>query len=287
MKLPVPLLRGKLDSYKNQFGHVGVLAGSRNMLGAAALTSLAALRSGAGLVTVAVPQGLNKTAHKKIAHEIMTLPLKATRQETPSLASFEQIRQNYGRFDVLAVGPGLSRHPSTQRLVLKILATCPKPLVVDADALYALIGHDDVLQKTGIAKILTPHLEEMARLIHRHKNEVANNCRQLALEFAQRHHCVVVLKGHRSLVASGEGEIYINTTGNPGMATAGSGDVLTGMIASLLGQGLPAFDAAKWATYWHGKAGDLAAKRKTRAAMIASDIIDYIPEALRRMQWSR
>ena len=281
MQLPAPLARRQPDAYKNEFGHVCVIAGSATMLGAAALTSLAAMRAGAGLVTAAVPASLNTAAHKKINNVVMTLPLKETREQTVSIDAFTQIHREYDQCDVLAVGPGLSRHPATQRLVLKIIGTSPKPLVIDADALYALSGHTEILRKSGTLKVLTPHPGEMARLVNRSKEYVEKNRRQTALEFAREYDCVVLLKGHRTLVASPQGKLYVNTTGNAGMATAGSGDVLTGMIAALLGQGLTGFEAAKFGAWWHGKAGDLAAKSKTRAAMIASDIIDNIPKALK------
>ena len=251
------------------------------MLGAAALTSLAAMRAGAGLVTAAVPASLNAPVQKKISNVVMTLPLKETREQTVSADAFAQIHRKYDQFDVLAIGPGLSRHPATQRLVLKIIGTSPNPLVIDADALYALAGHTEILRKTATLKVLTPHLGEMARLINRSKDYIAKNRRQTALEFARKYGCTLLLKGHRTVVASPQGKIYINTTGNAGMATAGSGDVLTGMIAALLGQGLTGFEAAKFGAWWHGKAGDLAAKSKTRAAMIAADIIDNIPKALK------
>lgn len=280
----MPLSRLNPDVYKNQFGHVCVVAGSGRMLGAAALASLAAMRSGAGLVTAAVPAGLNAAAHKKIANVVMTLPLKETKEGTVSSDAYVQIRRAYDQFDVLAIGPGLSRHPSTQRLVLKIIETSPDPMVIDADALDALAGHLKILRKTDTVKVLTPHPGEMARLVNRPKEYIEKNRRQAALEFARKYGCVLLLKGHRTVVASARGQVYINKTGNAGMATAGSGDVLTGMIAALLGQGLTGFEAAKLGAWWHGKAGDLAAKAKTRAAMIASDIIDNIPDALKSLQ---
>ena len=282
-KLPTSLTRRKPGAHKNQFGHVCVIAGSAKMLGAAALTSLAAMRAGAGLVTAAVPASLNQAAQKKISNVVMTLPLKETKEQTVSIDAFAQIRRVYDQCDVFAIGPGLSRHSSTQRLVLKIIATLSKPLVIDADALYALSGHLQILHKTATVKVLTPHPGEMARLINRSKDHVEKNRQQTALEFARKYGCVLLLKGHRTVVASPQGKIYINTTGNVGMATAGSGDVLTSMIAALLGQGLTGFEAAKFGAYWHGKAGDLAAKSKTRAAMIASDIIDNIPKALKQV----
>ncbi len=286
-KVPRVLTRREPDVYKNQFGQVCVIAGSGKMLGAAALVSLAAMRAGAGLVTAAVPVSLNAAAQRKISNVVMTLPLKETREQTVSVDAFAQLERAYGQFDVFAIGPGLSRHPSTQRLVLKVIATAVKPLVIDADALYALSGHLQILRKTATAKVLTPHPVEMARLIGRSKDQVEKERRQTALEFARKNGCVVLLKGHRTVVASPQGKVYINTTGNAGMATAGSGDVLTGMIAALLGQGLDGFEAAKFAAYWHGKAGDLAAKTKTKASMIASDIVDNIPKALKKVIGNR
>ncbi len=283
VKLPIVLARRKPNAYKNQFGHVCVIAGSGTMLGAAALTSLAAMRAGAGLVTAAVPKSLNIAAQKKCQNVIMTLPLKETREQTVSDVAFAQIRRKYDQFDVFAVGPGLSRHLSTQRLVLKIIVDSPKLLVIDADALYALAGHAQILRETETLKVLTPHAGEMARLINRSRDYVEKNRRKTALEFASKYHCVLLLKGQRTVVASPQGKVYINTSGNAGMATAGSGDVLTGMIAALLAQGVIGFEAAKFSTYWHGKAGDLAAKAKTKASMIASDIIDFIPQALKQL----
>lgn len=253
------------------------------MLGAAALTSLAAMRAGAGLVTVGVPQSLNGIAQKKISNVVMTWPLRETKEQTLALAAWGQIEAAWDKFNVFAIGPGLSLQESTQRLIRKLIAVCPKPLVIDADALNAIAGHLDILQKTKTSKILTPHPGEMARLVHRSKDDIEKNRRQAAVEFARTYGCVLLLKGHRTVVASPDGKVYVNTTGNAGMATAGSGDVLTGMIAALVGQGLTVFEAAKCGAYLHGKAGDLAAQAKTKLAMIASDIIDNIPTALKQV----
>ena len=237
-KLPTPLTRRQPDAYKNEFGHV-CHRGIGNDAGGRGVDQFGRdARAGAGLVTAAVPASLNAAAHKKINNVVMTLPLKETREQTVSLDAFAQIHRMYDQFDVLAIGPGLSRHPATQRLVLKIIGTSPKPLVIDADALYALSGHTEILRKTGTLKVLTPHPGEMARLVNRSKEYIEKNRRQTALEFAREYDCVVLLKGHRTLVASPQGKLYVNTTGNAGMATAGRGDVLTGMIAALVGQGL-------------------------------------------------
>lgn len=284
MRLPAPLSRRRAGVHKNQFGHVCVIAGSRRMLGAAALTSLAAMRAGAGLVTVGVPQSLNGIAQKKISNVVMTWPLRETKEQTLALAAWGQIEAAWDKFNVFAIGPGLSAQESTQRLIRKLIAVCPKPIVIDADALDALCGHLEILRQTETLKILTPHPGEMARLVHRSKDDIEKNRRQAAVEFARTYGCVLLLKGHRTVVASPDGKVYVNTTGNAGMATAGSGDVLTGMIAALVGQGLTVFEAAKCGAYLHGKAGDLAAQAKTKLAMIASDIIDNIPAVVKRIE---
>lgn len=281
MRLPAPLLRQKNNVTKNNFGHVLILAGSRRMLGAAALSGLAALRSGAGLVTLGVPQSLNNTVQKKVAHEIMTWPLPETKEGSLSLQAYPIIFKNIFKFNALAIGPGLSLHPQTQKLVLKIITHCLIPLVIDADGLNSLSSNVSLLKKTKTPKILTPHPGEMARLMQCKKEYIEKNRTKCAQDFAKRYNCVLLLKGHRTVVAHPAKKIYINKTGNPGMATAGSGDVLTGMIAGLLAQGLSSFEAAKYGAYLHGKAGDIVSKRKTRVAMIASDIIEFIPQAIK------
>ena len=281
MRLPAPLSRRKLNVHKNTFGHVLILAGSRNMIGAAALSALSAMRAGAGLVTIGIPESLNTIVQKKISSVIMTLPLRETREQTLSLWAYGQIKKKLSSFNVIALGPGLSTHQNTQQLILKIIRTIPKPLVIDADALNAISKSIEVLKKNKGVKILTPHPGEMARLTRLKKNYIEKNRRAVARKFARQNNCTLVLKGYETVVASPKGEIYVNKTGNPGMATAGSGDVLTGMIAAFLAQGLSDFQAAKFAAYLHGKAGDLAARKKTKLSMIATDIVDKIPEAIR------
>jgi len=251
------------------------------MVGAAALSSLAAMRSGAGLVTLGIPQSLNNVVQKKISNVIMTWPLPETKEHTLALSAFSKIQQSYSSYDVIALGPGLSRCQSTRKLILKVIADSPKPLVIDADGLNALAGHLDILKQTKILKVLTPHPGEMARLMGGTQKMVENDRRNVAKEFARKYRCTLLLKGHHTVVVSERGQTYTNKTGNPGMATAGSGDVLTGIIAAFLGQGMDGFMAAQYGAYLHGKAGDLAAQSKTRIAMIASDIIEYIPNALR------
>ena len=269
MPLPAPLSRSTPRLSKKDFGHLLIIAGSPSMLGAAALSSLAAMRCGAGLVTAAVPRGLNLTLQKKISNVVMTKPLSQSRCGAFSLKAYAQLKKIWDRFDAIAIGPGLGREWTTLQLARQVIIHCPKPLVIDADALFALAGHTQILLKAKAPRVLTPHCPEMSRLSN-----------LSARDFARRYHCVLLLKGHRTVVASAQGKTYINRTGNVGMATAGSGDVLTGMITAFLGQGMGPFDAAKYGAYYHGKAGDLAARLQGKVGMIASDIIDCLKEAL-------
>lgn len=278
MRLPAQLLRRKPDAHKGDFGHVFVVAGSPGLSGAAVLCAEAALRSGAGLVTLGIPKSLNIAIIKRKPLEVMTLPLPETKEGALSLAGYRKIRGFIDGVDVVALGPGVGRNTSTQGLVRKIIAECSKPLVIDADALNALKGRLDLLRRT---MILTPHPGEMARLLGIRVEEVQAKRIEIARKFAVASGATVVLKGHRTVIADPSG-VYVNKTGNAGMATAGSGDVLTGMIAAFLGQGLDAFTAAKCAVYLHGAAGDRAAREKTQISLIASDIIAKIPEAIKR-----
>ncbi len=282
MKLPDVLLRREIDAYKNMFGHVCVIAGSAQMLGAAALCSISSIRSGAGLVTLAVPEEVNLSAQAKIDNSIMTLPLKQTKDGTLHLSAFRQIKKNFSTFDVIAIGPGLGRKPPTRSFILKIVESSPIALVIDADGLNAISYDINLLNKTKTLKILTPHVGEMMVLTGKDKQYILGNRQVIAKDFARKYNCIVLLKGHNTIVASPDGDIYVNNTGNPGMATAGSGDVLTGIIAAFLAQGMDGFNAAKYGAYVHGKAGDLAAKVYGRVSMISSDIIKFLPEVFRQ-----
>jgi len=285
MRLPTQLLRRKLKSHKGDFGHIFILAGSKSYSGAAVLCSEAAMRSGAGLVTLGIPESLSNAIIKIKPKEAMTLPLPETKEQTLSLVAYKKIKDFIKNIDVLVVGPGLTQNKSTQELVRRVIANIDKPMVIDADGLNALVGHLEMLHAarcTLHAKILTPHPGEMARLLGISIKKVQDNRKDIAKQFAKDYKVTVVLKGRNTVVAGHKGKLYINKTGNPGMATAGSGDVLTGMIVAFLGQGLDTFSAAKYAVYLHGLAGDLAAKEKTQISLIASDIIAKIPEAIRK-----
>jgi NAD(P)H-hydrate epimerase len=284
MRLPARLLRRRPESNKGDFGHVFILAGSARFSGAAVLSAAAAMRSGAGLVTLGLPASLNKPIIRIKPKEVMTLPLPETTEGTLSLSGLKKIKDFIRFIDVLAVGPGLTRNRSTQALVRGLLPVADKPAVIDADGLNALVGYLDFLRAARNARratIITPHPGEMARLLDTAVRQVQSDRKGVAARFSREYRVTVVLKGHRTVVAD-LGRTYINMTGNPGMATAGSGDVLTGMIAAFLGQGMDAFSAAKYAVYLHGLAGDLAAKKKTQPGMIASDIVEMIPEAIKK-----
>jgi len=280
MRLPARLLRRKVDSHKGDFGHVLVLAGSRRLSGAGVLAAEAALRSGAGLVTLGIPQEINPQVIKIKLKEIMTLPLPGTKEGTLALKGYGRIERFCEGVNVVAIGPGLSRNSQTQALVHKIVRGLDKFLVIDADGLNALAGHAGLLRRNKV--IITPHPGEMSRLTGLSIRYIQADRSAVAARFAKDYKVTVVLKGAGTVVAGPDGKLYINKTGNAGMAKAGSGDVLTGMIAAFLGQGLTAFTASKYAVYLHGLAGDLAAKEKTKISLIASDIIAKIPQAIKK-----
>ena len=285
MRLPTRLLRRRPKAHKGDFGHIFILAGSLRFSGAAVLCGYAAMRSGAGLVTLGIPESIARAIIKIKPKEAMTFPLPETSAGTLSLSGYKKIKDFVKNVDVLAIGPGLTQNKSTQSLARKAIPAIDKPMVIDADALNALVGYLDILHNTQYTihnTILTPHPGEMARLLGISIKKVQSKRENIAGEFAKDYKITAVLKGHNTVVADYNGNLYINKTGNPGMATAGSGDVLTGMIAAFLGQGLNQFAASKYAVYLHGLAGDLAAKEKTQIGMIASDIIDKIPEAIRK-----
>ena len=291
MRLPTQLLHRRVNAHKRDFGHIFILAGSARFSGAAVLCSEAAMRSGAGLVTLGIPKSLNTAIIRIKPKEVMILPLPETKEGTLSLTGFGNIKDFIKNINVLVVGPGLTQNKSTQSLVRKLISKVNKPTVIDADGLNALVGHLDLLRITDyglrITRVLTPHPGELARLLGVSVKKVQSNRKEVAKKFARDYKVTIVLKGYRTVVTDYKDNLYINRTGNPGMATAGSGDVLTGMIAAFLAQGLDAFAASKYAVYLHGLAGDLAAKEKTEIGMIASDIIDKIPQAIEKSSFCR
>ncbi len=268
------------SAHKGTFGHAGIIAGSVGKTGAAALAAKAALRVGAGLVTVATPSSVNDTLEAKLL-EAMTVPMPETKARTLARSGLDRLMGFVGLRSAIAIGPGLTTHPETVDLVQTLVTQMEKPCVLDADALNALAGRASLLTESKIPPILTPHPGEMARLEADATPQSVNADRiGIASRFARERGVFLVLKGARTVVARPDGMVAICPTGNPGMATAGTGDVLTGMIVGLLAQGIPQWEAACTATYVHGAAGDLAAAKLGRAGMIASDLLEEIPHAL-------
>ena len=275
-----PLPERVPSSHKGTFGHAGIIAGSVGKTGAAALAAKAALRVGAGLVTVATPSSANDVLEAKLL-EAMTMPLPETKARTLARSGLDRVVAFIQARTAIAVGPGLSTHPETVELVQSLMKHLDRPSVLDADALNALAGRASLLTECKTPPILTPHPGEMARLEVDATPQTVNADRiASARRFARERGVFVVLKGARTVIARPDGLVAICPTGNPGMATAGTGDVLTGMIVGLLAQRVPAWEAACAATYFHGLAGDLASQQLGQAGMLAGDLIAQIPYAL-------
>ena len=273
-------------AHKGSFGHVLVIAGSVGKTGAAALASLAAQRVGAGLVTLAIPASLNDVMEIKLT-EVMTEPLPETEARSLGLPALERLVRLAEGKSAVAIGPGLSTHPSTQKLVRELLPSLRLPVVLDADGINALAGQAQLLAGAGGPIILTPHPGELSHLLGVARDEVLRQRLCLVPEVASRFNVTLVLKMARTLIASGARETVIVPTGNPGMATGGTGDVLTGLIAGLLAQGADLGLAARAGAYVHGLAGDLAAERLGQEAMLAGDLLECVPEAIRRVKGGR
>jgi NAD(P)H-hydrate epimerase len=270
------------DANKGNFGHVLVLGGSTGKAGAAAMAGMAALRAGAGLVSVAVPKSILPTV-AGFAPEIMTIPLQETALGTFSVLNFENMRALSDGKRALVAGPGAGQDDETKQFIRAFVDRCEMPVVVDADGLNAFAGHVDQLTPIRHPLILTPHPGEMARLIGKTIAEVQANRVEVARTFAKEHGCYLVLKGKNTVVAEPGGEVWINTTGNPGMATGGTGDILSGILAGLVGQTPDhLLEAVIAGVYLHGLAGDLAAEAIGERGMIATDLLKTLPGAMRR-----
>jgi len=270
------------DASKKDFGHLLVIAGSSGYTGAAYLTSQAAILSGSGLVTLAVGKSIYPIMAEKL-NEVMVKPFIETRDYSLSLLAEKDLLNFAERCTCAAIGPGISQNKETQGLVRSLLAKIGKPVVLDADGINAFAGHIDLFKKVTAPLVLTPHIGEMARLLGKDADEVKKARKDIALEFAHQYNIVLALKGHETIVAGPDGAFYLNATGNVGMATGGTGDVLTGMIASFVGQGMDPFNAAAAGVYLHGKAGDLAAKEKGTLSLIATDLLNKLPEVLKAL----
>lgn len=274
------LPKRRASSHKGTFGHAGIIAGSSGKSGAAALAAKAALRSGAGLVTVATPAGVQASVASGTP-EVMTLPLPETAEHTLSREALPPLQTFLQSRSAIGMGPGLSTHAATADVIRTLIAQCDRPLVIDADALNTLAGHTSLLRSRPLSPILTPHPGEMARLLGESTAEAVNRNRLgIAQDFARTHSSIVVLKGARTILAHPDGATSISPTGNPGMATAGTGDVLTGILAGLLAQGVSPWEAAQSGVFLHGLAGDLAARTYGYPSLMAGDLLAYLPQAL-------
>ena len=270
------------DANKKDFGRIFILAGSKGLTGAAALTSFAALRAGAGLVTLGCPDKVYSVLARRYP-EVMVRPFPSTSAGSLSEKGFKEISNFLKNQDILSIGPGLGRHTSTQKLVRRLAVQSPVQVVIDADGINAFQGKVSWFKKFQRPPILTPHPGEFTRVFGGKKPEGDRERKKRALETAKKFNVILVLKGYRTVVAAPKGQIFVNPTGNPGMAKGGTGDVLTGMIAGILGQGVKPYDAACSGVYLHGLAGDLAAKKIAQVSLVATDMIEFLSGAIRQV----
>jgi NAD(P)H-hydrate epimerase len=276
-------------SHKGTYGHVLIVAGSRGKTGAAFMAARTCLRAGAGLVTMGVPATLVNTFQNRVTEE-MILPLPDKGNGTLSVNAVDTILNFLReRATVLAIGPGISTDREIEKLISRLITAVTVPVVVDADGLNALAVKTSVLKKSKAPIILTPHPGEMARLLNSqqlpvHSSQVEKDRINAALSFAKTMKTYLVLKGVPTVTATPDGTAILNSTGNPGMASAGTGDVLTGMISSFLAQRLSPRDASILGVFMHGMIGDSVAAKKGLRSLIASDIIHAIPAVFRKLE---
>lgn len=274
--------RRESDTHKGTYGHVLTIAGSRGKTGAAILACRAAMRTGAGLTTLAAPRALNNVFAAALV-EVMTESLRGNETEEMEPLSDDDWHRLLARKNVVLFGPGIGVNDATRSSLRWLLRNLDKPWVIDADGLNNLTLEMDRLHHAKFPPVLTPHPGEMARLIGRTTREVNADRVGIARAFAVQRRCYLVLKGARSVIATPEGKIFINPTGNPGMASGGMGDVLAGVLAALLGQGLAPADAMKLGVYLHGFVGDRVAEAKGEIGLIASDVIEGLPDGMKAL----
>jgi NAD(P)H-hydrate epimerase len=276
-------------SHKGTYGHVLLVAGSRGKTGAAFMAARACLRAGVGLVTIGIPDSLTNTFQSRVTEE-MILPLPDKGNGTLSYKAIEPILEFLNqKANALAIGPGISMDDEISKLVSLLITESKVPMVIDADGINAIAGRSNILRKSKAPIILTPHPGEMARLLNSHKSqvtskEVEKDRINTALSFSRKTETYLVLKGAPTVIATSDGKAFINSTGNPGMATAGTGDVLTGMISAFLAQGLTPQNASILGVYMHGLIGDIVAEKKGKHSLIASDIINTIPAVFKALR---
>jgi len=275
----------RADTHKGTYGHTLIVAGSAGKSGAALMAAMGAMRTGAGLVTVAAPSSINPVLESSLT-EVMTEPLF---EEIPGYMGKEAAPAIIALLEGKAaavIGPGISRRDVTCAVLLEVLGKIDIPVVLDADALWHIAGFMDLLKRFETPLILTPHPGEMARLLGVSVRDVQADRIGISRRFAAEYGCYLVLKGARTVVAAPDGDLFINTTGNPGMATAGAGDVLSGMIGAFLSQGFSPLHSCIAGVFLHGKAGDTAALLKGERGLIATDIIELIPDVIKEISTS-
>ena len=265
------------ETHKGDYGRILIVAGSKGLTGAGILASKAAIRSGGGLVTLGCCESLN-SIFETCLHEVMTMPL-ADNGVSLSRECASKVVDKANASSVVAFGPGLTASGDTYFILKEILRNVKKPVVIDADGINVLAKNINILKKAQASVVLTPHMGEFARLTGLSVEEILKDVENIASEFAVRYNVTLVLKSHKTLVATADGQVRTNLLGNPGMATGGSGDVLTGVIASFIGQGIE--NAVECGVFIHSMAADMAAFEKGEYGMIPTDIIDNIPCAIK------
>jgi len=269
--------------HKKQLGSIMIVAGSRTMPGAGILTASAAQRSGAGLVTAAYPSNLSKV-YQSVLPEVLHIPLPQTKSGTLSGKAYQEIIRRHSAMDVGVIGPGLSRNAATQKACIHVIQKFQKPLVIDADGLNAMADRGNVatiLQKRQHTTVLTPHEGEMARLTKLASKKIIENRMAIAKKFAYAWDVIIVLKGYKTVIANSDGTVLVNETGGPALATAGSGDVLSGIISTMVAQNTTEpFHATAAAVALHGYAGDQVAAESGERSVAASDLISVLPLVL-------
>lgn len=266
------------DSNKGTLGSLLCICGSYGMAGAAIMAGKAALRCGIGLLKIAVPKSIYPVCATNILESVY-YPLEETSNGVISSKNTDFLLEMCEKSSAVVIGCGLSVCDDTKNLVQSVITNCEKPLVIDADALNCICNKPEILKNLKAPAIITPHPGEMARLLHSTPKTVNSNRENTAINFAKKFGVVTVLKGAGTIIASPDGEVYINHTGNSGMATGGSGDVLSGIIGSLLAQGAAPINAATAGVFLHGTIGDLAAEKLGKISMLPTDMIDMIPTA--------
>ncbi len=266
------------DSNKGTLGSLLCICGSYGMAGAAIMAGKAALRSGIGLLKIAVPKSIYPVCATNILESVY-YPLEETSNGVISSKNTDFLLEMCEKSSAVVIGCGLSVCDDTKNLVQSVITNCEKPLVIDADALNCICNKPEILKNLKVPAIITPHPGEMARLLHSTPKTVNSSRENTAINFAKKFGVVTVLKGAGTIIASPDGEVYINHTGNSGMATGGSGDVLSGIIGSLLAQGASPINAAAAGVFLHGTIGDLAAEKLGKISMLPTDMIDMIPTA--------